>query len=98
MPNLKSRTDTPTQLPVRKRKPSEMKLRQGNIFTSVCQEFCSRGGVSASVHGVIHPPGRHPRVDTPQADTPRPVHAGIDIATAADGTHPTGMHFVCKSI
>ena len=24
--------------------------------------------------------------------TPCPVHAGIDMATAADGTHPTGMH------
>ena len=23
---------------------------------------------------------------------PRPVHAGIDMATAADSTHPTGMH------
>ena len=23
---------------------------------------------------------------------PCPVHAGIDMATAADGTHPTGMH------
>ena len=52
-------------------------------------------------------PGRHPRADTTQADTPllsacwdkRPspclVHAGIHpppAATAADGTHPTGMH------
>ena len=24
--------------------------------------------------------------------SPCPVHAGIDMATAADGTHPTGMH------
>ena len=46
--------------------------------------------------------------DTPWADTskannplpsacwdthpPCPVHVGIDMATAADGTHPTGMH------
>ena len=29
-------------------------LRQGNIFTSVCQEFYPRGG-SASVHAGIHP-------------------------------------------
>ena len=32
------------------------------------------------------------------ADTPCPVHAGIypppPVATAADGTHPTGMHCV----
>ena len=41
-------------------------------------------------------------IHTPRANTPRlpgacwntqcPVHAGIDMATAADGTHPTGMH------
>ena len=70
--------------------PSATKLRQGNIFTSVCQEFCSQGGggvcVSAcwdtppawAVHAGIHPTC--------------PVHAGIDMATAADGAHPTGMH------
>ena len=40
------------------------------------------GWVSAPVHAGIHPPGRHP---------PCPVHAGIDMATAADGTHPAGM-------
>ena len=38
-------------------------LEQGNIFRSVCQEFCSREGVLASVHaGILPPPGpgRHP--------------------------------------
>ena len=33
-------------------------LAQGNIFRSVCQEFCPQGG-SASVHAGILPP-RHP--------------------------------------
>ena len=46
-----------------------------------------------------------PLTNTPWANTPRvvtstpvhagiqcPVHAGIDMATVADGTHPTGMH------
>ena len=42
-------------------------LGQGNIFIGVCQEFCSQGGVSASVHAGIHPP----REQTPSgADTP----------------------------
>ena len=49
--------------------PSATKLRQGNIFTSVCQEFCSRGGVCLSAcwdtTPQADPPGRHPRVDTP---------------------------------
>ena len=58
----------------------------------------STGGMSASVHAGIHthtpgqtPPDRH----TPAQcywDTQCPVHAGIDMATAADGMHPTGMH------
>ena len=61
----------------------QTKLRKGNVFTPVCQLFCSRGEVSASVHAGIPPwagtppLGRHPPVQT---------------ATAADGTHPTGMH------
>ena len=83
----------------------QTKLRKGNVFTPVCQSFCSQGGVSASVHAGIHTPipgQTSPWADTPQADTlpgktppgrhPLPVHAGIDMATAADGTHPTGMH------
>ena len=66
--------------------PAATKLDQGNIFTSVCQEFCPQGGrVSASVHAGIHttPPTRQtpppPGADTPQtrqtssgADTPPP--------------------------
>ena len=37
--------------------PPATKLGQGNIFSSVCQEFCSQGG-SAPLHAGIHPP--HP--------------------------------------
>ena len=50
-----------------------MKLGQGNIFSSVCQEFCSPGGGSAPLHAGIHtlPPG---------ADTP----PGADISLGAD--------------
>ena len=43
-------------------------LGQGNIFRSMCQEFCSQGG-SASVHaGIPIPPGpgRHPHPWTRQ--------------------------------
>ena len=59
-------------------------------------------GVSASVHAGIHTPradnplgrhplGRHPnlgRHPLPGADTPPPQQT----ATAANGTHPPGMH------
>ena len=54
-------------------------------------------GVSASVHGGIPPTGADtpPGADPPGADTPL---LGADTpplgetVTAADGTHPTGMH------
>ena len=82
--------------------PSATKLRQGNIFTSVYQEFCPQGGwVSASVHAAIHtsPLGRHPLSRHPpgQTHTHRADPTPGQTATAADGTHPTGMHSCCKS-
>ena len=56
-----------------------------------CRQFCQ---LSVNINGVKHslllktadtPLDRHPQ--TPQADT----HS-LEMATAADGTHPTGMH------
>ena len=52
------------------------------MFSPVCD----------SVGGVWHTPLRadtHLQADTPQVDTPQQT------ATAADGTHPTGMHSCC---
>ena len=46
-------------------------LGQGNIFRSVCQEFCPQGGCLLGGVPGGDPPGT---------------------ATAAGGTHPTGMH------
>ena len=65
------------------------KLRKGNVFTSVCQEFCSRGEVYIPPgrhplgrnypSGQTLPLGRHPpAADTPWTDTP--------------WTHPPGRH------
>ena len=54
--------------------------------------------MSASMHAGIHPLGRHPLGSHPPAQCmlgythPCRVHAGIDMATAVDGTHPTGMY------
>ena len=70
----------------------QTKLRKGNIFTSVCQEFCKLPGQTVRhplgrhllgryTHLDRHPPGRHP--------LGRHLH---QMATAADGLHPTGMH------
>ena len=74
------------------------------IFSQACVKNSVRGGV----HPVADtPPGRHPpRADTPQtntpsrqtpsqADTPLGRHPPRQTATAADGTHPTGMHSCC---
>ena len=77
-------------------------LRKGNVFTSMCQEFCPRWVE------VYNPPGRHPLwVDTP-GQTPllwadpqwaNSPHGQIpptqQTATAADATDPTGMHSFC---
>ena len=60
----------------------QKKLRKGNVFTPVCQSFCSQW------EGV-HPLGRHPNGQTPpRADTSQTV-------PAVDGRHPTGMHSCC---
>ena len=42
----------------------QTKLRKGSVFTSVCQEFCPRGGEMYS------PLADTPRADTPWADPP----------------------------
>ena len=57
--------------------PSATKLRQGNIFTSMCQEFCPRreGGVCLSgcwdtPPWADTPPSKHPPRQTPPGQTP----------------------------
>ena len=53
-------------------------LMKGNVFTPVCQSFCSRGG------DVCPCGGRTPLLG---------IHRSLPkTATAAYGTHPTGMH------
>ena len=75
-------------------------LGKGNIFSSVCQEFCPRGGVclSARWDTTCPPPGgadTHLRADTPQDQAPPcAVHAGI-YGQQAGGMHPTGMQSCC---
>ena len=70
-------------------------LPEGNVFTSICQEFCPQGGVSQHAMGRgVHPPGRLPRADTPWPDThPGQTPPGTPpMATEVGGTHPTGKH------
>ena len=57
-------------------------MREGNVFTPVSQSFCSLGR-----EGVRPPPGQTPLGSDilPRVDTP-------EMATEADGTHPTGLH------
>ena len=58
------------------------------IFSQASVILSTEGEVSAPAHAGIHTPplGRH----TPGQTSPPPV------ATAADGTHPTGMHSCYK--
>ena len=68
---------------------AKTKLRKGNVFTSMCQEFCPHH----------HPPlpgqtRQTPPTDwanTPQVDNP-PGQKPQQMATVVDGMHPTRMH------
>ena len=71
------------------------------IFSQVCVKNSDHGGggVYLSACWDTHTPPAQSMLGYTQPlpsaclDTsPFPVHAGIDMATAADGTHPTGMH------
>ena len=50
--------------------PPATKLGQGNIFRSVCQEFCSQGGVCTIACWDTPPPG--PEADPPQEQRQTP--------------------------
>ena len=84
--------------------PPATKLGQGNIFSSVCQEFCPRGE-SAPLHAGIPPRAdppsgsRHPSGTSspPDQAPPGAVHAGR-YGHQAGGTHPTGMQSCCLCI
>ena len=65
--------------------PSATKLRRLCFYTRL--SFCSQGRGSASVHAGIPTPREAP----PPGSTPLP-----EMADAADGTHPTGMHSYLK--
>ena len=74
-------------------------LGQGNIFTPVCQSFCSRGEGSTWAGTLPPGPGTPQTRYTPPGTRypPKPgtpplaVHAGR-YRQQAGGTHPTGMH------
>ena len=77
----------------------QTKLQKGYVFTPVSHSIHRRGfwGMSAPVHA-----GIHPRADTPPGQTPPSRHPPgrhpQQTATAADGTHPTGIHSCYFSI
>ena len=93
--------------------PPAKKLGQVNIFRSVCQEFCSPGGLPHCMLGHTPPGtrgspsrtrGRHPLEQTPQgADTPYQEQTPPGAVHAgrygqqAGGKHPTGMQS-CLSV
>ena len=72
-------------------------LGQGNIFSSVCQEFCSRGGLPQCMLGYHHHPHPPPQEQTPprsrhfppEADNP-PPEADPSEAPPPRSRHPPG--------
>ena len=74
---------------------------QGGVCLSACWDIHLPHPLGRHPPGQTSPPGRplpsacwdtHPLPSACWDTPPCPVHAGIDMATAADGTHPTGMH------
>ena len=65
----------------------QTKLRKGNVFTSVCQEFCPQGEVhTLPPSWPDTPPGKHPLSKHPQADIPQADNPQADNPTLqADG-------------
>ena len=65
----------------------QTKLRQGNVFTRVCQEFCPPGGSGRQPLWTDIPLGRHPPGQTPPAwaDTPLARHSPWQTPPSADG-------------
>ena len=57
-------------------------LGQGNIFSSICQGFCPQGGGCLVPGGLVQG----------GAWSLRGWKPAPEMATAAGGTHPTGMH------
>ena len=57
----------------------QTKLRKGNVYRSMCQEFCPQGG------------SRHPRADTPLGRHP-PPQADSYCSGMHSCYLPTGMH------
>ena len=86
-------TNTFYSIPTHSIVTAATKLGQGNIFTSVCQEFCPQGGggcLPQCMLGYTTPP--------PRADNPPPRRQTAAYGQRAAGTHPTGMHSSCWSV
>ena len=73
-------------------------LGQGNIFRSVCQEFCPQGGLPQCMLGnppwEQAPPEQPPQEQAPPPPgpgTPPPAEHAGRYGQWAGGTHPTGM-------
>ena len=83
--------------------PAATKLGQGNIFTSVCQEFCPHGGGGVCLSACWDTPPQtrqtpgsrhHPpwdQADPKGADPPSSGKQTPAYGLRAAGTHPTGM-------
>ena len=67
-------------------------LGQGNIFSRVCQEFCSQGGLPQCILGYHPPPPQEqttPRDQAPRPDTPlAPGTPRDQVLPRADTTPP----------
>ena len=73
--------------------PPATKLGQGNIFSSVCQEFCPRGGGGSTWAGTSRAGTPPEQVHPPWADTP-PLgrYTPLWVGTPPEQVHPQGRY------
>ena len=77
----------------------QTKLRKGNVFTPVCQSFCSQG-VYPSACWDMPPPGQTPPLGCPLADTPpgQTPQADNPLGTTPLGKHPTSRRLLLQTV
>ena len=76
----------------------QTKLREGNVFTPVCQSFRPQGSWGVYPSMDLPTPDREDTHPPPAEPPPGQTPTSPEIATKANSTHPTGMHTYLETV